>query len=277
MECPRAFGSSRALFGPQDYLNFVLDNLAATTHLVSQYQSLWLSQTGHPASSDTQFINKVMGLHNTAAATLQRLEKILGYWQRDVRSVPLTEWFYEWDMHETACNAIFTEYNKRLLATAHSFQDVAEYHLVGLCRTAAMSLRLLLYDILSIGSLDNAQLLQALVPTLDAAGHESLRSHRTALVRHAHAVLQAIPYGVQRQVLGIGPTCFTPWYRVARAALARECETLRAEVEDDGQQLKACLELKGLIERYLEWVVREKIAVKVDFDITWPKPRLSTW
>jgi len=90
---------------------------------------------------------------------------------------------------------------------------------------------------------------------------------------HAGCVIQAIPYAAQSEIFAMAPVCFTPSFRVARVALAKEYEMLLVENESgvNGPLLVVCGGLRDLVDQHIEWVTGQKIAVKVDFDATWPR------
>jgi hypothetical protein len=266
------------MFGPAEGLNFVVESLQATATTKSRYQRLWGSRAKQ-AVSETQFAQQLAQIHLTATKILRQLENVTSHWQRNTQMVPQAEWRRHWILHESIPTGFFNDKNCELLEPALSFPNIGEYHLIGLGHTAAMILHLLHCDILkSLPStpattgkaIDGNSVVGGAPATTSAAVAKSFKGHRASLIAHAWRVIQTIPYAAQRDIFAIAPVCFTPSFLVARATLLRECDMLKTE---DGAEakLEVCERLKDLIDRHIEWVTKQKIAVAMDLDASWPR------
>lgn len=130
-----------------------------------------------------------------------------------------------------------------------------EYNLSSVCRTAAVTLRLLVYDISKY---------QQQLGSIETENHAVfLAENRAALMAHAQAIVNTIPYSLHASILGATPFCFVPAFRIAKAVLARESDTLRAEGGAVGETAK-CAEMDSLIQRHLDFVASLKIPIKLD-------------
>jgi len=130
-----------------------------------------------------------------------------------------------------------------------------EYNLSSVCRTAAVTLRLLICD---IGKY------QQQLGSIETEDHAAcLAENRAALMAHAQAIVNTIPYSLHASILGATPFCFVPAFRIAKTVLARESETLQAEGGTVGAVAK-CAEMDSLIQRHLDFVGSLKIPIKLD-------------
>jgi hypothetical protein len=259
------------IFGPPDRLGFCVACLQAATTIRSQYQQLWASRD-HRTISDPDFYRKLGHLHFMATAVLRRLEGVLDQWQQQTQTVPLTEWT-RWDLHESVPQSLLSERSRELLGVAFWYPNLGEYHLMSLGRTAAMILHLLHCDILVylLSAVSRPSENPKVAGSPEAAAlSRSIHGHRRSLNSLALAVVRSIPFAARAEIFGVAPVCFTPSFRVANFALRRECEMLRQE-SGDGELIRTCEGLVNLVDQHLQWVTGQKIAIKVDFDGSWPR------
>jgi hypothetical protein len=90
-----------------------------------------------------------------------------------------------------------------------------------------------------------------------------LQQHREALMVHAEAVLNAVPYSSRSEIFDMTPLCFVPAFRMAEAVLVKESAALRTELGRESE-LARCDSMKQLVRRHLDFVASRKIAVKID-------------
>jgi len=171
--------------------------------------------------------------------------------------------------------------------TSHSTQKgpcwgkPLEYNLAGLCRTAAVTLRLLVCHLIEEQQQEEQQQQQQkqqkqqqLVdspeippynnnPADSREGGAMLAGHRVALMAHVEAIVNMIPYSAHSNIFGVAPLCFVPAFRVAKVVLARESAALRTE-GGRGSEVARCLATEALIQRHLDFVASRKIPIKVD-------------
>lgn len=107
-------------------------------------------------------------------------------------------------------------------------------------------------------------LMRNLINQQGGAGRDRLlHQHRAALMAHAEAVLDAIPYSSQSNIFDAAPMCFVPAFRMAEAVLVEESNTLRTEVGRESE-LARCDSMRQLVRRHLDFVASKKIPVKID-------------
>ncbi len=124
-----------------------------------------------------------------------------------------------------------------------------KHNLTSLCRTGAMTLRSLMCNLINQqGGVDRDRLLQL---------------HRAALMVHAEAVLDAIPYSSRSDVFDAAPMCFVPAFRMAEAVLVKESNALQTEPGRESE-LARCNSMKQLVRCHLDFVASKKIPVKID-------------
>lgn len=90
-----------------------------------------------------------------------------------------------------------------------------------------------------------------------------LHQHRAALMAHAEAVLEAIPYSSRSEIFDAAPMCFVPAFRMAEAVLEKESNALRTELGRESE-LARCNSMKQLVQCHLDFVASKKIPVKID-------------
>jgi hypothetical protein len=132
---------------------------------------------------------------------------------------------------------------------AHVLDQPLRYNLTSICRTAAMTLRILMCNLIS---------------QQGGAGRDRLlHQHRAALMVHAEAVLEAIPYSSRSEIFDAAPMCFVPAFRMAEAVLVRESNALRTELGMESE-LARCNDMTQLVRCHLDFVASKKIPVKID-------------
>jgi hypothetical protein len=135
-----------------------------------------------------------------------------------------------------------------------------EYNLSSMCRTAAITLRLLMCDLIT----DQKQQRREMGGGETASHDAELAQHRTALMAHVEAIVSLIAYSSTRNIFGVAPVCFVMTFRVARVVLAREVEALRGENVNGGRDAARCIMMEKLIQSHLDFVASRKITIKVD-------------
>ena len=138
-----------------------------------------------------------------------------------------------------------------------------EYNLASLCRTAAITLRLLTCDLIKeqqqLINPPGILLIKSLTDIPD--GSSKLAEHRAALMAHVDATVNMIPYSSGGNIFGVAPLCFVPTFRISKVMLARECAALRAEGGRNAE-IEKCLATEAVIERHLDF--SKKTPVKID-------------
>jgi hypothetical protein len=221
-----------ATAGPKQYIDFILDGLITISSITAEFDEIY--QRGHSHSEEAQYLSRLQDMQGKGLALLQSLERILTSLQSHIGLFPPVN-----ISHQSAPNSIRGPY----------YGKPMEYNILSLCRTAAMSLRLLM------GDMDKFQ------GQVDAS---RLTEQRAALMIHAEAVFNTIPYSSQREIFGIAPFCFVPAFRMANAVLERESGRLTEEVGKE-HELERCNAMKHMVQLHLDYVSSQKIPIKVDF------------
>jgi hypothetical protein len=246
------------LGGPKHFLDYFIDELVTISNLTADFAEL--RDTRGPARCTV----KTQAALSESLVVLQRLETVLAHLQAEINSAPPLGPSRQGLLRPVLSDALPTiqlnpassrSDDHDILPPTNKDQPL-KYNLTSLCRTAAMRLRLLMCD---------------LVNQQDGNGNpdlyrlQQLQEHRAALMVHAEAVLQTIPYSSRSEIFDVAPMCFVPAFRMAEAVLARECDTLQKESRAGREEeLVRCHFMRDLVRSHLEFVASRKICVKID-------------
>ncbi|KAK4446707.1 hypothetical protein QBC34DRAFT_450696 [Podospora aff. communis PSN243] len=227
--------------GPIHYLDFILDHLITISNLAAQFSD-------RLTKAPSMFLLQQM--EEEGKAVLERLEPVLNSM-----------------MNKIGGNVAKAHEDPETAAKGPFWGRPLEYNLTSLCRTAAITLRLLLFDIIrEQQQLINPPGMLLIKPRCqgesDSNHSTKLREHRTALTSHVEAIVNMIPYSSDGNIFGVAPLCFVPAFRIAKAVLSRERTALGAEGRVD--EVERCLLTEAAIQRHLDFVASKKIPIKVD-------------
>ena len=194
---------------------------------------------------------KVQCILKEALGVLQQMEAVLSHLQpNNDRLFPAEQQHAEVvpiqiDASQNSISSYLDSFMTGYITTPGRF---AAYNVTNLCRTAAMSVRLIICQLLRLQG---------------ARNFHSLEEQRAALLLHVESVLRAVPYGSRKDILEFAPISFVPAFRVAHAVLVRECEILRGE---GGKEidLANCQRMMEILQRHLDFVASRKIPIKID-------------
>ncbi|KAK0651143.1 hypothetical protein B0T16DRAFT_73566 [Cercophora newfieldiana] len=227
------------LVGPKHCLDFIVDHLITISDLTAEFSE---NLTKPPSPSS---------LHRMEAEServLCHLEPVLAQMVANIGG-----------------NAVKTAATAKTTPRGPLWGKPLEYKLASICRTAAVTLRLLMCDVLREQQrhvdTDGTLLIQDHINSRD--DNSRLSEHRAALMAHVEAIVNMIPYSSQVNIFGVAPLCFVPAFRIAKVVLARECDALRAEGGKDAEVDK-CVAADAVIQQHLDFVASRKISIKVD-------------
>ncbi|KAK0618942.1 hypothetical protein B0T14DRAFT_554362 [Immersiella caudata] len=240
-----SWSNSDPPMGPKHYLDFILDHLITISNLTAEFSD---GLTKSPNLFSLQRMKK------QGETVLRRLEPVLGYMMANIGG--------DIGQRQGASEAP---------ARGPLWGRPLEYNLASLCRTAAVTLRLLIYDVIrEQQQLVNPPGLLLIKPQgqADSNGHASchgleLAEHRAALMAHVEAIVNMIPYSSHGNIFGVAPLCFVPAFRIAKVVLSRERTALCAEGERQ-DEVEKCLATECVIQQHLNFVASKKIPVKID-------------
>ncbi|KAK1753334.1 hypothetical protein QBC47DRAFT_55395 [Echria macrotheca] len=223
--------------GPRRFLDFVIDQLTTVTNLVAEFSDL------RSGSIDTLTIAKLDRMHCDGLLSLRQLEAALAYMEASFVAPFVST--------GTATN--HPQASRPATSTKGPFWErPLEYNLTSLCRTTAVTPRLLLYD-----------LTEHRGRGLGMDYSQDLAMHGLALLRHVEAIITAIPYSSRGDIFGVAPLCFVPAFKVAKVVLARGSLVLPAK--DVEHVTESYAQMSYRIQGHLDYVTSQKIAVGVDF------------
>lgn len=232
--------------GPKHYLDFVLDSLVQVSGAIAGITELQGNKY-----RDAPPRENFGRIQVEALRILQQMESVLACLQ------PIRGHLPTFERQETGATPRdadrmrinISQYLESFLAGDISTPtEFVAYNVANICRTAAMSLRLLMCNLISIQK---------------GNGFLDSKEQRAALMWHVEAVVKQIPWSSQREILGVAPICFVPSFRAARAVLARECEALNEEVGKEAE-LARCQNMEKLLDRHLDFIASKKISIKID-------------
>lgn len=232
------------MVGPKHFLDFILDHLIKVANLTAEFAQRRDSDVptgGSRSSSPT-----MSRIQAESLAVLERLETTLEYMMANIGG-PLS-----------AQNST----SPRSTTPAGPFWGKPmEYNLASMCRTAAITLRLLIYDLVNGGGHPTG--CSADESRIDSRDNKSAAAdHRAVLMAHVEAIVNTIPYSTHGSILEVAPLCFVPAFRIAKVVLVREAEVLKAEGRD--MEAARCAALEALIQSHLDFVASRKISIKID-------------
>lgn len=246
-----------------DSLDILVEEAASTVAVTAQYDRLLGGISGAHSKNDEELCQVLVYLHAEANAILNRVETQLANWDTAIHEIPLAVWL---SSHQSmrADSASTDEFFwstssaglPLVVDTVLSFPSMREHHILTLFWTTAMSLRLLLSDMLAL------MLTMAL-----QENHQDLRGeseqHRAILMSYAQKVVQTIGYGALRENRSVSPFFLATAFQMAIVTLERECDALKA---NDGNEYAVyrCENMRNLAAHYIEWAMQNKIPIKVD-------------
>jgi hypothetical protein len=227
--------------GPKHYLDFILDHLITISNLAAEFSD---------RLTKTPSMFSLQRMEEEGKVVLQRLEPVLDSM-----------------MAKIGGNITKGAATPETLAKGPFWGRPLEYNITSLCRTAAITLRLLIFDVIrEQQQLVNPPSMLIMKPRCqEDAGNDGdprLREHRTALMCHVEAIVNVIPYSSDGSIFGVAPLCFVPAFRIAKVVLSRERAVLGVEGRDD--EVEKCLVTEAAIQRHLDFVASKKIPIKVD-------------
>ena len=216
--------------GPKHYLDFIVDQLVTISSLTAEFTEKRGDGTGYSMELERMMEESLV--------VLRRLEIVLAHMQTSIGTLA-DDGDVPGSMRDFVAPHRGPFWGKPL-----------EYNLTSLCRTAAVTLRLLMCDFIREGQ--------------QPEGRVKLAEQRKALMAHVGAILGLIPYSSRGEIFEFAPLCFVPAFRMAKAVLARESDALQAERGRDDEAVARCMAMEELIQRHLDFVSSRKIAIKVD-------------
>ncbi|KAK0708140.1 hypothetical protein B0H67DRAFT_329697 [Lasiosphaeris hirsuta] len=219
--------------GPKHYLDFIADQLIIISGLTAEF-----TQKRGCASCPREW----EPLIEKSLLVVQRLEIVLAHMHASIGTLA-----GEGDISKPEFDNISGSSTSQ---RGPFWGKPLEYNLTSLCRSAAITLRMLMCDIIG--------------EQQQTGGRVKLVEQRSALMAHVEAILQLIPYSSRGEIFESAPLCFVPAFGMAEAVLARELITLQAEGGNDSENMKRCVAMEELIQRHLAFVLSKKILVKLD-------------
>ncbi|KAK5653083.1 hypothetical protein OQA88_9370 [Cercophora sp. LCS_1] len=235
--------------GPMHYLDFTLDHLIIVANLTAEFADRMKKRNDAADEGSRPSLDDEPSLRRMQAeglTVLERLETVLAHMMANIGG--------PFAMNESRDHASGTE-------TGPFWGKPLEYNLASMCRTAAVTLRLLMCDVVKERKQQRWRM-----GCGDADSHDAeLAQHRAALMAHVEAIVSLIPYSANGDIFGVAPVCFVPTFRAAGVVLEREAEALRAEgVDNVGGEVARCARMDRLIQNHLDFVASRKIPVKID-------------
>jgi len=233
--------------GPMHYHDFVLDHLIIIANLTAEFADQMQRRKGIAAegsgrSSDDSPLERIQG---QGLVTLERLETVVAHMMADIGG---------------PFKVATSQSPARGTGTGPLWGKPLEYNLSSMCRTAAITLRLLMCDLITERKQQRQGTGGGETDSLDA----ELAQHRTALMAHVEAIVGLIPYSSTHDIFGVAPVCFVMTFRLATVVLAREVEALRGEGVHAGGDAARCAMMDKLIRSHLDFVASRKITIRVD-------------
>lgn len=239
--------------GPRHMIDYLIDEAVSISNLNADFAGGLIPRDGDGPVTANRDLASTQSALSESLGILERLEAVLAHMQRELEPASSPP---QLPSPPPSSATVMTPSPSPTIATllpsddrTHYFGQPLRYNLTSLCRTAAMTLRLLMCNLVTQqGGPDRDRL---------------LLQHRAALMEHAEAVVEAIPYSSRSEIFDAAPMCFVPAFRMAEAVLVREADALRMEGGREGE-LGRCEEMRELVRRHLEFVASKKIPVKID-------------
>lgn len=242
---------STELVGPKHYIDYLIEELVTISNLNADLVGL-RDGDGATSSQGPRCLVNTQSALSKSLEVLQRLEAVLAHMQAEIECFPsgLSRQGSRPASATLTTNSPSSNHGDTLPSDRAHFPDQPlKYNLTSLCRTATMTLRSLMCNLI------NQQ---------GGVGRDSLlHQQRAALMVHAEAVLQAIPYSFRSEIFDAAPMCFVPAFRMAEAVLVKESDALRTELGRESE-LARCNSMKQLVRCHLDFVASRKIPVKID-------------
>ncbi|KAH8898781.1 hypothetical protein GQ53DRAFT_759030 [Thozetella sp. PMI_491] len=252
---------------PPDSFEVVIKYLSETSALRQKYYDLldvWCDRGQKDLSVPVRsWCRSLTHLYHQGKSILQKVDQFLALPLHFMRALPLAFRIERWKDcglpdHVQRAFRTATGDPDSPFATIIEFDDMEKNLLISLFWTTAITLRILLCDVLSS--------IRTLAPHSDEPGyHGVLRRHRAALLRYAQSICSSIPYMSLPQNLRISPFHYAPAFQLGHTVLARECHLL--SLEDAQAELERCCKMKDVVQEHLEWVSRKKILIRVDLEL----------
>jgi len=247
-----------------------MENVSATVPIMAQYDRILARLRDTTLEDNVEAQQSLADLYREAHAILRPIEEELhGRWTTTMSETPLAEWLLSRQAADSLDRdqvwASISHDVHALIDSVFSFKTMRDYHAVSLHWTTVMSLRLLISDILAV--LMTVQSRQ-LLPGDPMA---EIEHHCAQLTRYTQKVLQVIPYVQQPNIRTLAPFFLATGFQMATVILERQCRTLRTGGAGEAE-IRQCEETQTLIARYMDWVAKSKILIRVDVD-----PLLHQW
>ncbi|KAI1394363.1 uncharacterized protein F4822DRAFT_424842 [Hypoxylon trugodes] len=250
--------------GIYDPLDILTTEAASTVAIIAQYDQLRASTSKVHSYDDGKFGRILISLRDKADAILNRVETQLMYLDMATYETPLIIWLSRHrNVGANSTRDFWLTVSldlQSVVDTVLSFPTMREHHIVTLFWTTAMSLRLLLSDMLTT---------MLTIPPLHDIYDQVLgeiEQHRIKLMGYAQKVIHTIGYGALKENRAVAPFFLATAFQMAIVTLERECETLRA-CGRDKDTISRCERMKDLAVLYVEWAAQNKIPIKMDMNV----------
>jgi hypothetical protein len=252
------------------YLDSLVSTTTALAIIMAQYDHFLAIMSLSSLEYDVDVRLMLTNLYNEADNTLRRTEALLEMMGTAISQVLLSTWMLR--CQEKNADTIFGHQLwsivgrdiQTLFDSVLSFQSMTAYHAIALHWTTAMSLHLLMSDMLALMiSVEHHRM------PPDPLG--KIEEHRARLMIYTEKILQSIVYIEMGENRPITPFFLATAFQMAIVALGRECETLRLEGGDDAE-MRRCENMKGLATRYMDWATQNRIPIKMNVNIPLRRP-----
>lgn len=248
-----------------DLLESLMSHIESMVSLMAEFDQLAIQlSTKGPTARRNGIKMQLLNLYKASEQALEHSEAHFAPWETTLsHEVPSedyllcphsdepTDFWWKNQLWPTFSHAIGS-----LFYTLLSFSSTKAHHAVSLFWTTAMSLHLLVLDILSL-------MIREGLPSIPENAQDIIRRTREKLVCYATRVIRGIPFIGQ-----LGKRCNAPFFlatsfQVAIFVISRECTILKEE-NIDGHAVERLESMKELAARFLNWLEWNKITLTVD-------------